>query len=87
MDETQKVLRFALEKYPERVEAVPLAQVVVDSAREKPKRPAYVKLAVPDALVQAVRSPQPGGDSYLLVRIPSDVGERVDSRIVLPGEA
>ncbi len=87
MDEPQKVLRFALDKYPERVEALPLAQLVVDSAREKPKRPAYVKLAVPDAVVQAVRSPQPGGDSYLLVRIPADVGERVDSRIVLPGEA
>ena len=87
MDETQKALRFALEKYPERVEAVQLAQLVVDSAREKPKRAAYVKLAVPDALVQAVRSPRPGGDSYLLVRIPADVGDRLDSRIVLPGEA
>ena len=87
MDDSQKVLRFALEKYPERVESVPLAQLVVDSAREKPKRPAYVKLAVPDALVQAVRNPRPGGDSYLLVRVPAEVGERVDSRIVLPGEA
>ena len=87
MDESQKILRFALEKYPERVEALPLAQLVIDSAREKPKRAAYLKLAVPDALVQAVRSPQPGGDSYLLVRIPADVGDRVDSRIVLPGEA
>ena len=87
MDEPNKILRFALEKYPERVEALPLAQLVIDSAREKPKRPAYVKLAVPDVQVQAVRSPKPGGDSYLLVRIPADVGDRVDSRIVLPGEA
>jgi hypothetical protein len=87
MDESIKTLRFALDKYPERVESLPLAQLVVDSAREKPKRAAYLKLAVPDALVQAVRQPQPGGDSYLLVRIPADVGERVDSRIVLPGEA
>ncbi len=87
MDEPHKILRFALDKYPERVEAMPLAQLVIDSAREKPKRPAYVKLAVPDVLVQAVRSPKPGGDSYLLVRIPADVGDRVDSRIVLPGEA
>ncbi len=87
MDESQKVLRFALEKYPERVETLPLAQLVIDSARQKPKRPAYVKLAVPDAMVQAVRNPQPGGDSYFLVRIPADVGDRVDSRILLPGEA
>jgi hypothetical protein len=81
------ILRFALDKYPERVETLPLAELVIDSAREKPKRAAYVKLAVPDAVVQAVRSPQPGGDSFLLVRVPADVGERVDSRIVLPGEA
>ncbi len=59
---------------------------MLDSAREKPKRPAYLKLAVPDAVVQAVRSPRAGGDLYLLVRIPQAVGERADSRIVLPGE-
>ena len=87
MDESQKILRFALEKYPEKVETLPLAQLVMDSAREKPKRPAYVKLAVPDAVAQAVRNPRPGGDSYLLVRIPAEIGERVESRIVLPGEA
>lgn len=87
MDDAQKILRFALDKYPERVETLPLAQLVIDSARQKAKRPAYVKLAVPDAVVQSVRSPQPGGDAYLLVRIPAEIGDRVDSRIVLPGEA
>ena len=87
MDDPRKTLRFALENYPDRVETLPLADLLIDSAREKPKRPAYVKLAVPDPLVQAVRSPRPGGDAYLLVRIPAEVGERVDSPIVLPGEA
>lgn len=87
MDDPKKVLRFALENYPERVEMLPLAELVIDSARQKPKRPAYVKLAVPDDVVQAVRGPRPDGDSYLLVRIPADVGGRADSPIVLPGEA
>ena len=87
MDDTLKTLRFALENYPERVETLPLAELVLDSARQKPRRPAYVKLAVPDAVVQAVRGPRPGGDTILLVRIPADVGDRADSRIVLPGEA
>ena len=87
MDDAQKMLRFAFEKYPERIETLPLAQLVIDSARQKPKRPAYVKLAVPDAVVQAVRGPRPDGDSFLLVRIPADVGDRADSPIVLPGEA
>ncbi len=87
MEDSLKALRFALEKYPERVETSPLAELVIDSAREKPKRPAYLKIAVPDAVVQAVRAPKQGGDSYLVVRIPAEISERVDSRIVLPGEA
>lgn len=87
MDDPRKTLRFALDKYPDQVEALPISQLVIDSARGKPRRPAYVKLAVPDAVVQAVRGPRAGGDTYLLVRIPAEVGERVDSRIVLPGEA
>ena len=87
MDEPVKTLRFALDKYPDRVETLPVAELVLDSAREKPKRPAYVKLAVPDAFVQALRGPRADGDLYLLVRIPASVGERADSRIVLPGEA
>ncbi len=87
MDEPLKTLRFALDKYPERVEVLPLAELLLDSARQKPKRPAYVKLAVPDAMVQSLRGPRSGGDAYLLVRIPAAVGERADSRIVLPGEA
>ena len=86
MDDPRKTLRFALDNYAERVEAMPISQLVIDSARAKPKRPAYVKLAVPDAVVQAVRGPRAGGDAYLLVRIPAEVEERVDSRIVLPGE-
>jgi hypothetical protein len=87
MEDALKALRFALEKYPERVETLPLAELVIDSAREKPKRPAYLKIAVPDVVVQAMRAPKPGGDSYLVVRIPAEISERVDSRIVLPGEA
>ncbi len=87
MDEQLKTLRFALDNYPDRVEILPLADLVLDSAREKPKRPAYLKLAVPDAVVQGLRRPRPGGDLYLLLRIPAEVSGRADSRIVLPGEA
>ncbi len=78
-------LKFALEKYPEKVEAAPVAELVMDSARQSSKRPAYLKLAVPDAVVQSLRGSRTG-DVYLLVRIPGEIGERADSRIVLPGE-
>ena len=82
-----KTLAFALEKYPERVEAVPIRELLLDSARQNPKRPAYVKLAVPDEVVKAVRgSAAASDDMVLLVRVPKDVQEREGSRIVLPGE-
>jgi len=80
-------LAFALDKYPERVEVVPLERLVIESARQNPKRPAYVKLAVPDEVVKAVRGNAPGDDLVLLVRVPREVLERQESRIVLPGEA
>ncbi len=81
-----QTLAFALEKYPERVEAVPIRRLVIDSARQNPKRPAYVKLAVPDEVVKAARGNADAGDLVLLVRVPREVLEREDSRIVLPGE-
>ena len=44
----------ALEKYPQRVEVVPLRELVVESARENDKRPAFVKLHLPDEVVKAL---------------------------------
>jgi hypothetical protein len=79
-------LTFALDKYPQQVEAVPLRRVLLDSARENPKRPAYVKLAVPDDLVKSVRGKAEDGDLVLLVRVPKEILQRQGSRIVLPGE-
>jgi len=79
-------LTFALDKYPDRVEVVPLAQLVTESARKNEKRPAYVKLEVPDEMVKALRGKQGGQDLMLLVVVPKEVLERKESRIILPGE-
>lgn len=40
---------------------------------------------MPDEVVKSVRGGT-GGDLVLLVRIPKEVRERQDSRIILPGE-
>lgn len=82
----RQALAFALEKYPERTEIVPLERLVTDSARRNEKRPAYVTLSVPDEVVKAVRGRQGEHDLVLLVRVPKEVVERMGSRIVLPGE-
>jgi len=86
MQNPRKALSYALEKYPERVEMVPIEQLVTDSARQNPKRPAYVTLAVPDEVVKSLKGGREERDLVLLVRVPKEVLERSESRIVLPGE-
>lgn len=86
MSDARKNLAFALEKYPERTQVAPVAELVIESARQNEKRPAWIKVAVPDELVKALRGSKGGSDLLLLVQIPREVLERADSRIVLPGE-
>ncbi len=86
MENHAEKLRFALEKYPQKVELAPIEELLLDTARRNEKRPAYVKLAVPDEMVKALRGKRDRRDIVLLVRIPSEVQERADSPIVLPGE-
>ena len=87
MKDPLQSLAFAVEKYPERVSTVPLEQLMIDSARSNDKRQAYVKLAIPDEAVKALRgSPDKSKDLLLLVSIPKEILERSDSRIILPGE-
>jgi hypothetical protein len=86
MEDLVKKLQFALDKYPQQVEMVPVADLLLDSARQNEKRPAYVKLAMADELVKSLRGQRQQKDVLLLVRIPGEVLERSESRIVLPGE-
>ena len=81
-----EVVAFALAKYPGQVEVVPIEELVVDSARQNPRRPAYVSLAVPDELVKALRGKSDDRDKVFLVRVPKGIAGRTDSRIVLPNE-
>jgi hypothetical protein len=87
MDDPRKALTWALEKYPERVELMSMQELVLESARQNPKRPAYVKLAVPDDLVKSLKgAPRDDRDLVLVVRVPREVLQRAESRIILPGE-
>jgi hypothetical protein len=90
MRDPLRALAFALEKYPEKIELLPVEKLLIESARQNEKRPAYVKLAVPDDLVKALRGAPAQADErdlVLLVRLPHAVLERAESRIILPGEA
>lgn len=81
-----QALAFALEKYPHQTEVVEVHEVLLESARQNEKRPAFVKLAVPDEVVKGLRGPADAADLVLLVRVPREVLSRSESRIVLPGE-
>ena len=83
----REALLFALEKYPERIAAVPVEELLLESARGKAKRPAYVKLAVPDDTVKELRgSKEKRENLLLLVSVPKEVLERSESSIILPNE-
>jgi len=81
-----EILKFAIEKYPQRVEAAAADRLLIDSARQSAKRPAYLKLAVPDEVVKSVRGPAGSKDIVLLVKVPREIESRAESRIVLPNE-
>ena len=86
MSEPLKNLAFALEKYPDRVEVAAVENLVMDTARQNPKRPAWVKLAVPDEMVKSLKGSRESSDLVLIVSVPREVLDRVDSPIVLQGE-
>lgn len=81
-----ETLKFAIEKYPERVSITPVGKLLMDSARQNAKRPAYVKLAVPDDLVKRLRGSVESEEIVLLVTVPREIESRADSPIVLPNE-
>jgi hypothetical protein len=87
MQNPLKALTFALEKYPQKVAMIPIREVVMESARQNDKRPAWVKLAVPDEVVKSLKGSRTDeGDLVMLVMVPKEVSERSESLIVLPGE-
>jgi hypothetical protein len=82
----EEIVGFALAKYPGQIEVVPIEELILDSARQNPRRPAYVSLAVPDELVKALRGKSDDRDQVFLVRVPKAIAGRTESRIVLPNE-
>ncbi len=87
LDALHESLVFALEKYPEQMEVLPLDELVLDSARVNEKRPAFLKIAVPDEAVKALRGPATKRERvYALVSFPREIEARAQSNIILPGE-
>ncbi|HPR62635.1 MAG TPA: hypothetical protein PK014_00300 [Thermoanaerobaculia bacterium] len=86
MDPTAELVKKALEQHPGEVGVVDISEYIIDSAREKSDRPAYIKVAVPDHVVKNLRGDPSRRDKLCLVFIPHSLKERSESRIILPGE-
>lgn len=87
MQNPLKTLLYALDKYPEKVAMVPVQELLLESARQNEKRPAYVKLQVPDDVVKGLRGNRSEEkDLVMLVVVPKEIQQRSESLIVLPGE-
>lgn len=85
-DDPLQSLVYVLENHPNQMEVVDAGDLLMESARQNPKRPAYVKLAVPDKVVKSLRGKRGQGDRVLMVVLPKETLERKDSRIILPGD-
>ncbi|HEV7667018.1 MAG TPA: hypothetical protein VGS22_00715 [Thermoanaerobaculia bacterium] len=82
-----ETLEFAIEKYPHRTEVIPVRELIMDSARQNERRPAFVQLELPDEMVKGLRGREDQEPNLLLlVRIPREVLSRSESLIVLPNE-
>ena len=68
---TEQLFR-ALEKFPQRVEITPAADLLLDSRRANPKHPASIELAVPDEVVKDLRGSPDRGD-LLFLPSPADL--------------
>jgi hypothetical protein len=88
MQNPLKALTYALDKYPEKVAMIPLQELLLESARKNDKRPAFVKLAVPDDVVKELRGGRTDDekDLVMLVIVPKEIQQRSESLIILPGE-
>lgn len=80
------VFDYALANWPQLLQVTVLGDLVTEAARGNDKRPAYMKLAVPDEMVKNLRGDEKQRDLVLVIRIPNEVVQRSKRLIVLPGE-
>ena len=62
------------------------ANLLMDVARSNDKRPAWMKLAVPDEFIKNMKGSPFLMDAYAIIKIPREVVERFNSPIVDPAD-
>lgn len=57
----------------------------LESARQNEKRPAWIRMAVPDDFVKSIRGAEEKQPVFAIVVIPSDIRQQAESPIIQPG--
>jgi hypothetical protein len=84
-----KLIEYALNKHLGRCGMFFLndAGLMLDMARKNDKRPAWIKIAVPDEMVVNMKG-RPGlMDAYVFIKVPREVVDKFNSPIIDPKEA
>lgn len=79
-------LRYALANPSPEASFYTMGECYMESARQNDKRPAYVKVMVPDDWIKNIRGTKELQDVYIVAHFPREVWERYKSPIVLDGE-
>ena len=78
------LINYAIKNMPEETEILPVGSIVMDAARQNDKRPAYIKIAVPDRMAQNLKGDSEKRDLLLLFKIPRAAVDEIESPIVRP---
>jgi hypothetical protein len=78
------LLEFAIANNMPGVFAINMLDVLGDSARQNDKRPAWVRVMVPDQVVMNITGKPNLRDHYFVVHVPREVVDRFESPLILP---
>jgi protocatechuate 3,4-dioxygenase beta subunit len=70
------LVTWAVAQEPGSVEFMPVAAVLADAVRKNDKRPAHIKLLVPDSWSRNLTGDEAMKDAFLLARVPRELAER-----------
>lgn len=83
-----EVLVTALSRHMDEVSLAPLSPLVVDASRQNDKRPAWLKLTVPDRVVANLKGDKDKQNLFVILELPRQLFEKLamQPRIILASE-
>lgn len=80
-------LKFAFDHYIKEIMILPFFGQMIGATRKNDKKPAILSMVCPDDWVKNINGHADTQDFYYLIRVPRDIQQRMESRIITPQEA